>query len=520
MIAELEDIDACRKAANDGIRVGSAGEHMHDVNDVERGGSRRVLFAFGIVGFVISAALILAGARGELWFDELMSLSVAERAQGPWDIVTKHRFDNNHVLNTVYLYALGPQWNSAYLYRALALFSGIVSLGLITWVAGRKGPMEGLSALVLAGTSYPLIHYWSEARGFAPAMLCSLLAFVSLQSTWRRLTFLNVVGFWISLILGILAHLTFVIVAFAFLVAMVARQVRSRAGWQRGLGSLAVLWFVPLGFWVLFYLNFVKELRIIGGPVIPYGRVLGTAVAMLLGTPDDGWLRALAGIAYLGVVLAGVVFVLRCEPEEWSFFLAALLVGPLGLLALARPDHLYFRYFVVTFPFFYILLAYLVGALCRWAGRWGSATAVLLLFPWILGHGQRIDELLTHGRGNNRAALRYVSSRAPKGELRIGCDNQTALSLSFYARELPQDQTLRIFRLSQREEEKPEWLITRNQNPVYRPPDEMVFSEQDRYRLAGEFLYGGVSGWNSFLWQRAVDTEPETDSPPSSSGQG
>jgi hypothetical protein len=80
---------------------------------------------------------------------------------------------NNHVLNTLYLWALGPKLVSDYPYRLLSVACRIVTLAVLAWIPSRRAAIDGLFALVLAGSSYPLVLYWSEARGYAPAMLCS-----------------------------------------------------------------------------------------------------------------------------------------------------------------------------------------------------------------------------------------------------------------------------------------------------------------------------------------------------------
>lgn len=60
-------------------------------------------------------------------------------------------------------------------------------------------------------------------------------------------------------------------------------------------------------------------------------------------------------------MLRGGHFAALEEPEA-TFFPTALLPAPVLLVALVDPEYLYFRYFVVVFPFFYVLLAHSASA--------------------------------------------------------------------------------------------------------------------------------------------------------------
>jgi hypothetical protein len=55
------------------------------------------------LAFLLSSALIVAAARGDLWLDELVSLSFARNAHSIADIFVRFPYDNNHPLNTLFL---------------------------------------------------------------------------------------------------------------------------------------------------------------------------------------------------------------------------------------------------------------------------------------------------------------------------------------------------------------------------------------------------------------------------------
>jgi hypothetical protein len=462
---------------------------------------RRVAWVVGTPCFLAAVALILAAARGSLWFDEVWSMQLAEQCRGPLDVLARH-FDNNHVLNTLYLWALGPKLVSDYPYRLLSVACGIATLGVLAWIASRRAAIDGLFALVLAGSCYPLVLYWSEARGYAPAMLCAVLAFAILRSTWTRLGPGRVLAFWITLALGVLAHVTFVIPTFALMVAALVHEIRSGAAWWRRVGRLVALFAVPLGFFTWFYVVFVREMRIVGGPVLAYRDVVETAAAMLLGMPAAGAWRFVAVVGCLSVVGAATVVVWRRRPEEGVFYPAAFLVGPFGLLAVSHPQELYFRYFVVVFPFFILALAELLGVACGGRPARCAAAAVLVVAPWLVGNGQRLVPLLRYHRGDDRGALQYASTHSPPGDLYIGCDSETGVLLTFYAHLLPPGQTLRMVPFAKWRTERPAWVTTRSLRTGYEPPLELELTEDLRYLRVMDYRHGGSSGWTTFLWRR------------------
>ena len=120
-----------------------------------------------LVIFLISATgggLRLALIFNDFWLDEIWSLKFAEGLHSPMDAFTQIHHDNNHWLNTLFMYLLGDQ-TEWFLYRLLALFLGIASIGLAGLIASRRGRLESLVAVILFTFSYLQTLYSTEARG-------------------------------------------------------------------------------------------------------------------------------------------------------------------------------------------------------------------------------------------------------------------------------------------------------------------------------------------------------------------
>jgi uncharacterized membrane protein len=175
---------------------------------------------------IAGAVLRVRAACDDFWLDEIMSLGLAQSISHSWEILTIHH-DNNHILNTLYLFLLGKQKNWVW-YRIFSVVTGTASVAIIGYGTLRRGFLEAATATVLAALSYPLILYASEARGYAPAVLFSLTSFFLLQGYWESRTFWKLVLFWTSVALGLLSHFTFIYVYLSLFVWSVVDRIEDR----------------------------------------------------------------------------------------------------------------------------------------------------------------------------------------------------------------------------------------------------------------------------------------------------
>jgi hypothetical protein len=99
---------------------------------------RKTRIAFLLAVFAGAAVLRLAAAANDLWFDEIWSLwLIAREAQAPWDLFRGGmRHDNNHLLNSLYLYWLPPHLPPL-AYRLASVTAGTAAVGM-AWLLGRQ----------------------------------------------------------------------------------------------------------------------------------------------------------------------------------------------------------------------------------------------------------------------------------------------------------------------------------------------------------------------------------------------
>src|SRR5690606_26207774 len=103
---------------------------------------------------------------------EVWSLLLTMDMHSPLDVLRVHH-DNNHVLNTLWLYAMGLG-QAEWVYRLPSLLAGTAGIVLAGVIAAEQAASDASathrrwrSAVIgslLFGGSYMMVHYSSEAR--------------------------------------------------------------------------------------------------------------------------------------------------------------------------------------------------------------------------------------------------------------------------------------------------------------------------------------------------------------------
>ena len=246
-----------------------------------------------------------------------------------------------------------------------------------------------------------------------------------------------------------------------------------------------------------------------GGNPVPLPAVLMRAAAMAGGLPADGAWGWAALLVVAALVAGGTYVLLRSRDPDWIFFPAILVVAPLALLAVTGTETVYFRYFIIALPFFYLLAARLAGFILRSGPHWARALVVVALAGYLAGQGCRLVPLLHRGRGSYRAAVRTMAARTPAGPIRVGSDHdfRTEMLLRFHGRNLPAGRLQYIPREAWLAG-PPRWLLTHSQDRSHQPPARLEFPPGLRYELVDTFPYGGVSGWSWYLY-RTTEAAPQ-----------
>ncbi|WP_338605416.1 hypothetical protein [Desulfoferula mesophila] len=418
------------------------------------------------------------------------------------DVIASIKHDNNHILNTIYLYFVG-RGQAFYIYRLLAVACGIGSLMAIWRLAVPAGKLATLLTLFFTGFSYPLVLLFSEARGYAPAILCSLLAYLQLRRCRERLSAFNIVIFMLVNILGLLSHATFAIVLLALFTATTLQ--RGPSPLLARLKQLVLLYLIPLLALALLYFGFVRVMTIGGGDSLhtDYLYVVGHFAALLFGLPNSQPWTSIALAGYLAVVIGASYQLYRQRDNQWLFYPCCLALFPLAMIVATRPRFIYWRYFVLTAPFLYFLIARLISKQLIIRKPLARLLIICLFIALMGGQFVRLERLVLYGRGGYMAALAYIALNTKGAIVTIGSDDDihNTRIVGYYKARLPAGKTITYVMQNELKSQPPQWFITHTEatpQALQKCFDPKVTT---RYRFQKEFLAAGESGWPWMIYR-------------------
>jgi 4-amino-4-deoxy-L-arabinose transferase-like glycosyltransferase len=434
------------------------------------------LAVIAVIGFVLR----LCGAAGDLWLDEVWSLSLLSGVTSVDQIFWRINHDNNHFLNSVWLYLAGPD-ASFVVYRALSIVLGTATVFAAAAVTADRGRATQLIAALLFAVSYPMVNSGSEARGYSGMILFTLLAIWALQrrldgrgSSWALAAFI---------LLGFLSHLN-MIATVLVLVVWTAWTLLRRG--DRPAGALtttvtiflpAFLAVLPLGA-VMAYGAWTYGLTIGGFEPFTLQYFLSGASGMaayFLGLPR----RLPKSLLFLLPLLIAGVAAWAAPSSRTRLYLLGIIGIPLLMLALQLPNLRFPRYYLLSIILLLLCLAELIGKGLI-AGGWRRGFAALMLVVCLYSNGVSLWRFLELGRGTYNEVLTemtwdddasYASSNAFR----------TQMMIAFYARRTGREATL--VRTADMCARRPQWFILEVRDSVL--PDTEEVPECD-------LIYDGV----------------------------
>ncbi len=370
------------------------------------------ILALTIAGFVLR----LLCARGDLWLDEIWSIQNLEQISDIGGIFWGISQDNNHILNSLWLWFVGPD-AAPIVIRFEAILLGTLTIPVAAkFCARRGGPVAALAAAALVAGSVLFVHYGSEARGYAGLILMIFVAVEGLETFLEdpndhlsRLTFGLAVAF------GALFHLTMLTATLTLSVATLARIYLATRS-PRRVAKAAVDLAIPAAFGALPALGFLAAgvlhtHKIQLGNQVPFtfARLthgLVTLYEATLGLPYDLpiWFAAAAAVILTGSALFLIPPVRRILP------LACLILPPALASLVGLPNVHIARFHLIGAVGLVILFADLMSKL------WGSrhkAIVVVIGVALAIGNGLHVAQLFALGRGNYQMIVARMESAGP-----------------------------------------------------------------------------------------------------------
>lgn len=464
------------------------------------------LFVAAIAVLVLAGTVVrVLAARGELWLDEIWSFRLVHLLTGPAGVFTSLHHDNNHHLNSLYLYFVNEsqEWIR---YRLHALAAGVATIVLAATVARREGGREpALAAALLLGGSFLMVLYASEARGYALAVCLSFSAVLLAARFLETGRWWWAAGYGAAATLGILSHLTFLHALFGLIVwtaYRARRQPRLRNPWL----ALAALHGFPLAALAALFWTNLRHMIVGGGPMIPASDIVVRALSLTVGGPEGGPWLGLAAMAAATAWIVSMALIRRSGSDLWILIAATAVGGPAITLLTLESNLLYERYFLVAAAFVTLSYSWLLTAAARRSRSRSRWLALTLAVAFLLPNAGRIMRLVEVGRGSYLPAMRHMTSLATQRPVTVGSDHEFRQGrvVEFYQPFLPGDVVLEYHTSAEWAPAGPEWMLVHSQEPQFTPAADLTVVGGRHYRLSAFYPYAGVSGWHLAVYHNAL----------------
>lgn len=470
-----------------------------------------------LAAMLLAAGLRVLAAENNLWFDEIISVEMASQMSGPAGTFTEFNYDNNHYLNTLWVYWLGKH-NNELLYRLPAIIAGILTIPAIWWALCPWGRFAQQAGALLIAVSHVHVHYSSEARGYALQILFAIIAFGYLERFHRedRPALAWLFGLFCSL--SILSHLLSINFFLACLFWTIAVQTRRDQHISEQVKRLVWCHALPVLTGAILYLVHVRHLQFGGGPKHNTLEVVASAWSLLLGIAEPGFGRLLCGVLALAFVI-GAIYVCRqretkqsdANSDQWRFFVVFLLLIP--LIRIAIPGSLLFvRYFLLQLTFGVMLLA--IG-MSIYLTRPTNNRRVVWLTLLVLVAANMVQNLhlIRTGRGDYQSVVERIASESPSRTVTIGSTNNILDEplLEYFG----EQSALAGKDVQIREPgEYPDWLILHRTMDCATRPEQLrtvVEIDQHVYRLSQLSRASYLSGFEWRCYRRVTPLDRQVE---------
>jgi len=469
-------------------------------------------FYWALAAVVVVSGFVRFGCLfNDLWLDEIWSIRSVEKIRSPMQILTDLWHDNNHPINSLFIYLLMPAKND-WTYRLFSWFSGAASIWLAGLIARRqwqllhpgqlsgKAEIASLMTAMLFGGSYLLIHYSSEARGYAPAVGFCLLAFYALLHTSSRPVSAWTVIYGLACIAGLLSHLVAFQVILAGLVWSAVKAINANVGWRFRLVYLAGWHLGPWMFLGVYYLGFVRKVEIGGGPENSLTGVLGDLATYTLNLPTGSGVFVALSI-FLVVIFVALELIWRRDRALTYFYATAIFIAPALGLSASGFALLFPRYFIVSAACALLLGGYVLAELWQ-GGRVRRGVCLALLVGFLSGGAVHTARLMHYGRGQYQQALRYVAANTTAATITVSSDydDRNFCVIEYYSQAVGINRKLQYYASDLLTAVSPQWLfLHRLDGGAFPPPDIHVAGEN--YRLERVFHHAVLSGWDWYVYR-------------------
>lgn len=403
------------------------------------------------IGFFVRLRLL----NTDLSIDEIWSLRLASTMQSPFDVFTLHS-DNNHYLNTLWLYTLGTT-QAFWVYRIPSFFAGILLIVSVIVTGWKKHPLTGFLLGLLTAVSPILTLQSTQTRGYMPMLFCGFLSFLMMQKLIEKKTIAYAFGFALLAVISFLWQLMYIHLYLALFVWSVCTLwKKEKDKWLLFAAHLPVLF-------LLTFLGIVDFSKLIigGGPAAtPLQFALG-GVSGLFGTPLTGIIPIMTGLALMIFLVWQTEILIRKNTPKGLAAVTLFLGSPILWMLFFHPTILYPRYILTSLFFALLLLGTVLATAIKQKNIVASSLGLLVVSAYLASNTLAQQELIKHPHDYSDAIVTLIDG-ANWEDTTVGShtDFRTELLLWFYGPPVAPISTIRYLDKAARDKEMPDyWII-------------------------------------------------------------
>ena len=462
----------------------------------------KLLGLAAVLALIAGGCLRLRGIVGDLWLDEIWSLNNLKSVSSFFDIFTSLKTDNNHFLNSAYLYIVGDAAGPI-IYRFPALIFSIGVMLLAPGLSFHRGKRETQFSIILISLSFPIVLFTTEARGYAGMLFFAVVALLNLHSNAQKPDINKIYYYWGASIISFLFHFGFVHLFVGLVLWSLIRILKSdaRRAWVR---ELFVTHSVPALFIAFVYFTYIINLPEGSGPLRSYIDVVLNTASVMIGQAElSAWntetssILALVALVFIIILVVEIIKRFFEGDETWAIYFGAVFLAPALFLWVAEPRVIFIRYFLISLFMSYFLLA---GFLDRiWSlGSGGIAVALFLLLSFIYGHASYFSDFWKYDRGSNVELVEFLRDQTTSDKVTItgyqGFRDQ--IILDYYSEYFAPKKYIYF----ESDQSRADWYLHQSQDRFENPQEYINLNNGKRYKFVKEFPFTAISGWRWWVY--------------------
>jgi hypothetical protein len=336
----------------------------------------------------------------------------------------------------------------------------------------------------------------------------ALLAWYALQQFEETRSWIWIGVFWSGVVLGFLAHLEFAVCLAGLVVWWLWRFSRNPSKWRQAAFVLFALFTLPVMLLLVFYFVSIRGMEVAAGPTYQLWPLLIKTASYTLGGPASDAAAGVIALLALAALCIAIIHLKHERDDRWIFY-AVVLVTPLVLIAITRPEQLYVRYFMISVAMSLLLFSSASPSASR-RGVVELAVGLALLALYMTGNFANTMNLLRFGRGQYLAALLFIETHSKDKKVLISSssDLRNGTLVNYYKRYLDRPDDLQYVDQATLQKDYvrangrslgAEWLIL-DLHDCTKSPARLADEHGNGYQLVSIYRYSDLSGSSWLLY--------------------